>query len=168
MRWELLLQPLHANGWARKYCLHLREFHLTQLQFKWSSSLPESHILEFWCLLSISRLLLPRATVRNSPLRSHSGAGWEGGQREISERQLFYVTYSNAGQGSNICRNGSVLYRSLIKYWVIWDSGGKTVSSSCVIKEFYWTYIFTEHILRVSHVVVLSAGRRTLQSGYQM
>jgi hypothetical protein len=44
---------------------------------------------------------------------------------------------------------------------------GGTVSSGCVIKEFYWTYIFTEHMLRVSHVVALSAGIRTLQSGYQ-
>lgn len=46
--------------------------------------------------------------------------------------------------------------------------GGGTASSGCVIKEFYWTYIFTEHILRVSHVIALSPGRRTLQSGYQM
>lgn len=98
-------------------------------------------------------------------LRSHKSMT----SREIREGPLCSPTYSSAGQGSNVCRTGSALSRSLVKYWVVCDAEKRnTVSSGCVIKGLYWTCIFTEHTLCLRHLVALAARRGKLQSGYQI
>lgn len=145
-----------------------RKRHLTQLPTDYSVWISVLTTRVPHILILVSPAYKPSfPKYHNSSLRSYGGGGGGWQERVISEKQLCYTTQSNAGQGSNICRNGSVLCRSLSTGPFVIQEKKNSLKWLCNQRTLLNKHIYRVHSV-VRHLVALSARKRKLQSGYQI